>query len=124
MDPNRFGNHLSAMMTRHSYPERQGPFPTAPLMQITGPAPGPRLVVTGPRKMLESLAETLWSLPDLAGIRGVLILRVDTQPTDFDRPDDVLKLDGSRAAAFRRTLGRMTALGMIQGRGVPLRWVA
>lgn len=124
MVPNRFGSHVAAMMTRHPYPGRQNPLPTAPLMQITGPAPGPRLVVTGPRKVLESLAETLWSLPDLAGIRGVLILRDDSQPTIFDRPDEVLKLTGPPALGYRRTLDRMAALGMFQHRGIALRGTA
>lgn len=124
MESNRFGVHLNAMMTQQSHPQRPGAFPTCPLMQITGPDTGPRLVVTGPRKVLESLAEHLWNRPDLGGIRGVLILRDDRQTSHFDRPDDVLNLDDNPGSALRRTLGRMAALGMIQGSGTALRRVA
>lgn len=112
------------MMTQHPYPQRPGAFPTCPLMQITGPDTGPRLVVTGPRKVLESLAEHLWNRPALGGIRGVLILRDDRQTARFDLPDELLNLDDHTGSALSRTLGLMTALGMIQGSRTALSRVA
>ena len=60
-------------------------------------------------------------------MRGALILRTRDQDPAFDLPDVTLTLDGgpdTARHAYLRILGRLTALGMITGRGVPHRWVA
>lgn len=96
-----------------------------PVFSMRGDERGPRLVVTGDIDMMRGLADRFWQVPSLSHIRGSLVLREDSQDPAFDRPDDVLTLgtDNEREAYFE-VLGRMTALGMIAGRGVPLRWVA
>ncbi len=103
------------------------PYLRVPLFSLTGLRDGPRLVVTGPETVIPAVADMLWDRPDLATIRGSLIVRVADQDPAFDLPDDVLTLDGNAKSArfaYFRILGRMTALGMITGRGVPNRWVA
>ena len=97
----------------------------SPLFSMKGKKDGPRLVVAGPDDTVRALAEMFWDLPDIVNMRGSLVLRDDTQDPAFDLPDAVLTLRTSRSTeAFLQTLGRMTALGMITGRGVPRRWVA
>ncbi len=98
-----------------------------PLFALTGLRDGPRLVVSGPDALVRALAEMFWDRPDLAIMRGSLVIRDTHQDPVYDMADDVLVVDGSVDAArfaYFRVLGRMTALGMITGRGVPHRWVA
>ena len=97
-----------------------------PLFSVTGARAGPRLVVTGPEKLVRVLAERFWDRPELVRMRGAMVMRANTQDPIFDLPDDVLALTEPVLAerrAYFRVLGRMTALGMIQGRSVPPRWV-
>ena len=98
-----------------------------PLFALTGHLPGPRLVVIGPDDLMRAVADIFWDKPDLANIRGALVLRSDDQNPAFDRPSETMKLDGTaqtaRFASFR-ILGRMTSLGMIQSRFAPRRRVA
>ena len=96
-----------------------------PVLSVTGSKAGPRLVVTGDVDLMRDLADRFWDIPDLTHMRGALVLREDDQDPAFDLPDDVLRLRTlNGTAAYYQTLGRMTALGMISGRGVPYRWVA
>lgn len=96
-----------------------------PLFSLTGDRPGPRLVVLGGDEIVRGLVDRLWNLPDLMHIRGALIVRADDQDAAFDRPDAVFNVSAkNEIAAFYQVLGRMTRLGMISGRGVPVRWVA
>lgn len=97
-----------------------------PLFAATCGHDGPRLVVAGPEALVRPLAEQFWNVRGLEGMNGALILRDDTQDPVFDLPDAVLELerDVSVARAFFQVLGHMTALGMLAGRGVPLRRVA
>lgn len=89
-----------------------------PLFSITGAHAGPRLVATGPEDAIRDVAERLWTLPDLVGMCGSLVVRANDQDPVFDRPDFVLSLEAADEA-YDRLLGRMTALGMIAGHGVP-----
>ena len=101
--------------------------PCAPLFSLNGLYSGPRLVVTGPEPLVRVVADMFWDRRDLATIRGSLVLRSDGPDPAFDLPDETLAIDGdveTARFAFLQILGRMTALGMISGRGVPLRWVA
>lgn len=103
------------------------PDPCVPLFSLKGLRPGPRLVVSGPQNLMTTLADLFWDRPDLSNMRGWLLLRAEGQNPAFDLPDDVLTLESELASerfAYHRVLGRMTALGMISGRGVPVRWVA
>lgn len=97
-----------------------------PLFAATGALAGPRLVVTAPAGLARNLAERLWDIDGLDRMRGALIVRADDQDPAFDMPDALLAVDGGMGVtqAYFRVLGHMTALGMIAGRGVPLRWVA
>lgn len=101
--------------------------PCVPLMSLKGLHAGPRLVVTGPDDLMRALADLFWDRTELTTIRGSIVLRAAGPDTAFDLPDDVLTLEGTEESAhfgYLRVLGRMTALGMIAGRGVPARWVA
>lgn len=103
------------------------PEPTVPLFALTGQYAGPRLVVTGPRAVMHQLADLFWDRDDLATIRGVLVLRPHRLDPADEQPDATLTLGDDTVSAhqaFLQVLGRMTALGMISGRGVPHRWVA
>jgi len=96
-----------------------------PVFAMNGSQAGPRLVVMGDVDLMRELSERFWDLPGLESIRGDLVLRQDDQDPVFDLPDDVLQLKTLNiTAAYYQVLGRMTALGMISGRGVPVRWVA
>lgn len=82
-------------------------------------------MVTAPVALARALAERLWDLPSLGHMRGSLVVRANTQDPVFDRPDVVLALsDSDETDAYYQILGRMAQLGMITGRGVPLRRVA
>ena len=92
---------------------------------MTGEKAGPRLVVTGDLDLMRHVADRFWDVPSMNDIRGSVVLREDNQDPAFDQPDDVLHIrTHDDAVAYFQILGRMTALGMISGRGVPLRWVA
>lgn len=97
-----------------------------PLLSASGGFAGPRLVVTAPAMLARPLAERFWDLDGLNRMRGSIVLRADDQDPAFDLPDAVLALEDSMSLteAYFRVLGNMTALGMITGRGVPVRWVA
>ena len=97
-----------------------------PLFSMKGTYVGPRLVVTGPAAQMRDLADRFWDVPGFSRMRGSLVLRPDGQDPSYDTPDAVLRLkaDVSVDDAYFQVLGRMTALGMISGRGVPRRWVA
>lgn len=99
----------------------------APLFSLNGLYSGPRLVVTGPDALMRVVSDMFWDRHDLSAMRGSLVLRTAGPDPSFDMPDDTLVLGGeveTARFAFMEVLGRMTALGMISGRGVPLRWVA
>lgn len=82
-------------------------------------------MVTAPEGLARQLAERLWDLPSLGRMRGSLVLRANTQDPAFDLPDAVMTLgDLGETDAYYQILGRMAGLGMISGRGVPLRRVA
>ena len=96
-----------------------------PLFTMKGVSAGPRLVVTAPEDLARALAERLWDLPSLGRMRGSLVVRSDAQDPAFDLPDFTLSLSQSEeTVAYFDILGRMAELGMINGRGVPLRRVA
>ncbi len=101
--------------------------PCVPLFALRGLYTGPRLLVTGPAPIIRAVSDLLWDRHDLANIRGHLILRVEGPDPAYDLPDDHFEIAGdveTARFAYLRILGRMTALGMISGRGIPLRWVA
>lgn len=96
-----------------------------PFFAMTGAGAGPRLVVTAPEGLARALAERLWNLPSLGRMRGSLVVRSDAQDPVFDRPDFLIALpDLAERNAYYQVLGRMAGLGMISGRGVPMRRVA
>ena len=96
-----------------------------PLFSMKGVSAGPRLVVTCPDELARALAERFWDLPSLGRMRGSLVVRADTQDPVFDRPDIVVALrEMPETDAYYQVLGRMAELGMITGRGVPLRKAA
>lgn len=97
-----------------------------PLFSLKGTYVGPRLVVTGPKSLLQDLSDRFWEVPGLTRMRGELVFRPEGQDPIYDEPDAVLSLSNRSDddGAYFRILGRMTALGMISGRGVPQRWVA
>lgn len=97
-----------------------------PLFSLTGAQAGPRLVVVGPDGTARHLARVFWDMPELVRMRGSLVIRNESQDPVHDLPDDVLELDGTTdemRKAHLCVLGRMTALGMIEGRGIPIRWI-
>ena len=96
-----------------------------PLFSMKGISAGPRLVVTAPDALARQLADRLWDLPSLGRMHGSLVVRVDGQDPVFDRPDLTLRLaELSETDAYFEVLGQMAELGMITGRGVPMRRVA
>jgi len=98
---------------------------STPLFAMQGASAGPRLVVTAPEQLARALADRFWDLPSLGRMRGSLVLRPDTQDPVFDLPDFTLVLShDDETDAYFAILGHMAELGMIAGRGVPLRRVA
>lgn len=97
-----------------------------PLFSLEGAHPGPRLVVTGPEDLIRGLSDRFWNVPSLVRMHGALVMRQHDQDPVFDRPDATLSLEGESdvTRAYYLILARMTNLGMISGRGVPLRSVA
>ncbi len=92
-----------------------------PLFSMKGVTAGPRLVVTAPEALARHLSERFWDLPSLVQMRGSLVVRAHGQDPVFDRPDFVYGLpDLPENDAYYQVLGRMTELGMITGRGVPI----
>ncbi|MEM7719623.1 MAG: hypothetical protein AAF222_10510 [Pseudomonadota bacterium] len=116
------------MIEPHTYllsPSQATDHLSPPLFSMKGIHAGPRLVVSAPEQTARILAERLWDLPSLGHMHGSLVVRSDRQDPAFDSPGAVLSLSElSEKDAYYQTLGRMTALGMISGRGVPLRLVA
>ena len=93
------------------------------LFSVKGAHSGPRLVVTGEPGAVRQAAERLWDLSGLIAMRGALELR-EGRVHDFGGyADDMLHLDAESPSAHLRVLGRMAALGMISGRGVPVRFI-
>ena len=121
-------SYLRRMIETHTYsldPSVSTDHLGTPLFSMRGVHAGPRLVVTAPVALARALAERLWDLPSLGHMRGSLVVRANTQDPVFDRPDVVLALsDPDETDAYYQILGRMAQLGMITGRGVPLRRVA
>lgn len=95
-----------------------------PLMVVHGGTFGPRLVVTGPRKLLESLGEQLWDLLAPTDIRGSLILRDTGQSPVYDKADHVLILSCTPQHAVRLVFDHMALLGMIAHCPVAMETVA
>ena len=93
------------------------------LFSVKGAHVGPRLVVTGAPGALRAAADKLWELRDLIAMRGALELREGPAHDFGGYADDTLHLSTARPAIHLRILGRMTALGMTSGRGVPARFV-
>ena len=105
-------------------PAEGGPDLPGILFSVKGDRPGPRLVVSGASPALRAAAEELWKLGDLVTMRGSLELR-EGRIYDFGGyADDMMHLSADERAPHMRILGRMTALGMVTGRGIPLRFVA
>ena len=94
------------------------------LFSVKGAHVGPRLVVTGAPGALSAVAEKLWELRDLIAMRGTLELRAGPARNLEGYADAVLHLEKTRTAGHLRVLGRMTTLGMISGRGVPVRFIS
>jgi len=119
--------HLTVMLDVTTYePSPEGGPVRSVLFSAKGGLAGPLLVVTGPRDILCDAADRLWDVQGLVRMRGALQLRVD-EDVDFSGTSDALfSLTSSDdpSTAYWRILGRMTALGMIAGRGVPDRFVA
>jgi hypothetical protein len=124
----RAGFYLQRMIETQTYspdPSHSTEHLGTPLFSMKGVQAGPRLVVTAPERLARQLAERLWDLPNLGNMRGSLVVRANTQDPVFDRPDIVAALgDLEETDAYYQVLGRMADLGMISGRGVPLRHVA
>lgn len=96
-----------------------------PLFSMRGIQSGPRLVVTAPEALARKLSDRLWDLPTIGRMRGSLIVRCDDQDPAYDTPDVVVRLsDQDETDAYYHVLGRMAELGMISGRGVPLKRAA
>ncbi|MEO1536349.1 MAG: hypothetical protein AAFR73_01350 [Pseudomonadota bacterium] len=96
-----------------------------PLFFIRGATAGPRLVVAAPETVARDLADRFWNLPSLCRMRGSLVIRSHAQDPIYDLPDFTVRLDQlSGTDAYYHVLGRMAELGMISGRGVPLRTAA
>ncbi len=94
------------------------------LFSVKGGRPGPRLVVSGASPALREAAEELWKLGELVTMRGSLELR-EGRIYDFGGyADDMMHLGEGETSPHLRILGRMTALGMVTGRGIPIRFVA
>ena len=116
-------HHIGDMLDQTPYAAE----PCVPLFALNGLYAGPRLVVVGPDAMMRAVADLFWDRRDLANLRGSVILRGEGVDTSYDQADDTLAISPkseSTQHVFLEILGRMTALGMITGRGVPLRWVA
>ena len=96
-----------------------------PFFSMRGLHAGPRLAVSAPEMLARQLSERLWDLPSIGRMRGSLVVRSDAQDPVFDLPDEVLRLGNQpENDAYFHVLGRMAELGMISGRGVPLRRAA
>ncbi len=94
------------------------------LFSARGALPGPLLVVTGDEDVLRSVGARLWEIDSLVRMRGSIELRA-TDGIDYGAyADATLAAPSAAQDAYWTVLGRMTALGMIAGRGVPERWVA
>lgn len=121
-------SYLLRMIETHTYsldPSVSTEHLSTPLFSMKGHQAGPRLVVTAPDRLARKLAERLWDLTSLGRMRGSLVVRANTQDPAFDLPDVVMTLgDLSETDGYYQVLGRMAELGMISGRGVPLRRVA
>jgi hypothetical protein len=87
--------------------------PRVPLFALNGPTPGPRLVVTGPDRLVRALADQLWARPSLATLCGNVFVRDHSQDVTLDLPDCVLEVTGDIDQALEQTLDRMAELGMI-----------
>ena len=96
-----------------------------PLFSMRGVHAGPRMAVTAPEALARTLSDRLWDLPTIGRMRGSLVVRADDQDPAYDRPDVVVRLtDQAETDAYYQVLGRMAELGMISGRGVPLKRAA
>ena len=94
------------------------------LFSVTGGHAGPRLVVSGSSSALREAAEELWKLGELVTMRGSVELR-EGRIYDFGGyADDMMHLRDGETLPHMRILGRMTSLGMVSGRGIPIRFVA
>ena len=92
-----------------------------------GALPGPLLAIEVPLPLISAVSQKFERLDSLRRMRGSLVLCAEGAPLDVPRPDAEMTLPQDTPdakTAYFRCLGRMTALGMIQGRGVPNRWVA
>lgn len=120
--------HIAFMLDATTYkPSSEvGPLRSV-LFSAKGALPGPLLVVSGPEAVLQSVAARFWDLHGLVRMRGSLEFRVDDGVDFIGYADATLTLSDTGddpRSIYWRVLGRMTALGMIAGRGVPERWVA
>lgn len=96
-----------------------------PLFSMRGHNPGPRIAVLAPEPLARKLSDRLWDLPSIGRMRGSLVVRQNDQDPAFDNPDITVRLTAIEVNdAYYHILGRMAELGMISGRGVPLRKVA
>lgn len=101
--------------------------PGVPLFRLNGLYSGPRLAVTGPDAMMRDVADMFWNRPDLAVMRGALILRADHVEPCCDLADHTMAISivsESVQVVFSQILGRMSALGMLAEQDEPNRWVA
>lgn len=96
-----------------------------PYFSMRGHEAGPRLAVSAPDDLARRLSNRFWDLPSIGRMRGSLVVRSDDQDPAYDLPDVVVRLtDQPDNDAYYQVLGRMAELGMISGRGVPLRRAA
>ncbi len=92
---------------------------------MRGHEAGPRLAVSAPEALARLLSDRFWDLPSIGRMRGSLVVRADDQDPAFDMPDVVVRLtDQAENDAYYQVLGRMAELGMISGRGVPIKRAA
>ncbi len=83
------------------------------------------MAVIAPEALARHLSDRFWDLPTIGRMRGSLVVRSDDQDPAYDRPDVVVRLtDQAETDAYYQVLGRMAELGMISGRGVPLKRAA
>lgn len=110
-------NYLNTMLNLTPKPASNTDADTnlrVPLFVLQGPHAGPRLVVSGPKSLMRTLADTFWYRGDLANIHGSLVLRAQGQDLAFDLPDETLVLTGRQdvATSFDKIHSRMIQLGM------------
>lgn len=89
--------------------------------QLTGPKPGPTLVIVGSGAALAGAVKRLQALPSLAYLRGHL--RVCSTIPDIAIDTLVSIKTEVEQDAYWHILAAAARLGMISGRGIPARFL-